>query len=429
MCIFICEVVALDWRSPIFISLAGTVAAHMSILVINAGSSSVKFGLFQSETLEPIARGLLDWAGSAQQATVTFRVAGGPETRQELDVPDYRSGVVAAMKMLREADTTGTDSPLKVQAIGHRLINGGEDIRRPVIIDEPMKKIIASYKQLAPLHIPAGLEAIDATEEAFPGVPQVGVFDSAFFGTIPPAAYLYPVPYEWYEKWGIRRFGYHGTSHAYCTERAAELLGRDASQLRLVICHLGQGGSATAVKYGEAVTNTMGYTPLEGFMMGTRSGTLDPGVLIHVLRDHGLTVDELDDILNRRSGLLGISGVSSDFRQVEAAAADGHERAKLALDIYAYRVRAMVGALAVTLGGVDAMVFTGGIGENSAWLRSEICRGLECLGVELDDGRNDSCKPDMDIAKDGAPARALVIHTREDYMIARAAKELSESGA
>jgi acetate kinase len=339
----------------------------MSILVINAGSSSVKFGLFQWESLEPTIRGLLDWAGTSHKATVTVRPAQGPEIRREVDVPDYRAAVLAAMRNLGQVEAAGGAGRPGIRAVGHRLINGGEDIRQPVLIDERMKQIIGRFSHLAPLHVPAGLEAIAATEQAFPGVPQVGVFDTAFFGSMPPAAFLYPVPYQWYEQWGIRRFGYHGTSHAYCTERAAELLERDVSDLRLVICHLGQGGSATAVQGGVAVTNTMGYTPLEGLMMGTRSGTLDPGLLIHVLRDRGVTVEELNDVLHRRAGLLGVSGVSSDFRQVEAAAAEGHERARLALEVYAYRVRATVGALAVTIGGVDALVFTGGIGENSSW--------------------------------------------------------------
>ena len=215
-----------------------------------------------------------------------------------------------------------------------------------------MKATISRFSHLAPLHIPAGLEAIEATEAALPGVYQIGVFDTAFFADIPPYAYLYPVPYQWYEDWGIRRFGFHGTSHAYCTDRAIEMLGRDKVGLRLVVCHLGQGSSATAVRDGIAVTNTMGFTPLEGFMMGTRSGTVDPGILIYVQREKGLSVDQLDDILHHKSGLLGISGLSSDFRQVEAAAREGHRRAQLALDIYAYRVRTMVGALVVTLGGL-----------------------------------------------------------------------------
>jgi acetate kinase len=397
----------------------------MTILVINAGSSTVKFGLFDWDGLQPTAGGLVDWVGASQTATVMVRPAEGQETRREVNAPDYRSAVGAAMSLLRETRAAGEAGHFDVRAIGHRLINGGEQIRRPVLIDESMKQTISRFARLAPLHIPAGLEAIAATERAFPGVPQVGVFDTAFFGDIPPAAYLYPVPYEWYEQWGIRRFGYHGTSHAYCTERAAEMLDRDVSELRLVICHLGQGGSATAVKGGVAVTNTMGYTPLEGFMMGSRSGTVDPGVLIHVLRDHGVTVDELDEILHRRSGLLGISGVSSDFRQVQAAAARGHERARLALDVYAYRVRAMIGALAVSIGGLDALVFTGGIGENSASLRTDVCRGLECLGISLNEQLNQSCHPDGDIATESASVRVLVIHTREDYMIARAAKQLA----
>jgi len=394
----------------------------MSILVINAGSSSVKFALFDFDSLEPFARGLLDWAGSDQQATVTLTPNHGGPVRRELDVPDYRAGVVAALKLLEEADLIGPGHPVRV--IGHRLIHGGEEIRRPVLIDADAKQVIRRYMHLAPLHIPAGLEAIAATEEAFPDVPLVGVFDTAFFAQIPAYAYLYPVPYEWYKEWGIRRYGFHGTSHAYCTGRAAEMLGRPVEQLRLVICHLGQGSSATAVNAGVAVTNTMGFTPLEGFMMGSRSGTVDPGILLYVMREKGLSVDELDHILHHKAGLLGVSGVSSDFRQVEAAAGQGHERARLALDVYAYRVKTMVGALAVTLDGFDALVFTGGIGENSVFLRREVCRGLDCLGVDLDEHRNQHQHPDADLSAPDSRARVLTIHTREDYMIARESRRV-----
>ena len=394
----------------------------MCILIINAGSSSVKFGLFRFDDLEPLARGLLDWAGESRRATITLRPSGGEPVSAVRSVPDYRGGVVAVLEMLSENNLVRADSPIRV--VGHRLIHGGEEIRGPVWIDGAMKQTIARFAHLAPLHIPAGLEAIAATEAALPGVPLVGLFDTAFFADIPPCAYLYPVPYQWYEDWGIRRYGFHGTSHAYCTQRSAELLARSPAELRLVICHLGQGGSATAVRNGVAITNTMGFTPLEGFMMGTRSGTVDPGILLHVLRERGLTVDQLDDVLHHKSGLLGISGVSSDFRQVETAAAAGHHRAQLALDVYAYRVRAMVGALAVTLGGLDALVFTGGIGENSAWLRTEVCNGLECLGARLDPERNRQCRPDADLAADGSPARILVIHTREDMMIAQQCRRM-----
>jgi acetate kinase len=395
----------------------------LSILVINAGSSSVKFGLFDFESLDPLARGLLDWAGADRRATVTLTPHASESVCQEIDVPDYRSGVVQALQMLRgsglvEAGDGG------IRAVGHRLIHGGEKIRHPVRIDAEMKETIAKHASLAPLHIPPGIEAIEATETALPGVPQVGLFDTAFFADIPPCAFLYPVPYEWYEKWGIRRFGYHGTSHAYCTVRAAELLDRNVADLRLVICHLGQGSSATAVRGGVAVTNTMGFTPLEGFMMGTRSGTVDPGILIHVQREHGLSVDHLDEVLHKRSGLLGVSGLSSDFREVEKAARQGHRRARLALDVYAYRVRAMIGSLAVTLGGLDALVYTGGIGENSVWLRSEVAKGLECLGVHLDGNRNADLAPDVDVATADSPARVLLVHTREDFMIAQQTRRM-----
>ena len=399
----------------------------MSILVINAGSSSVKFGLFDFDSLTPLARGLLDWAGSQGRATITLTPRDAEPIRQEIDVPDYRTGVVRSLEILDRLKLESGVS--KIRVVGHRLIHGGEEIRRPVRIDSRIKETIARYTHLAPLHIPPGLEAIEATETALPEALQTGLFDTAFFGEVPPAAYLYPLPYQWYEEWGIRRFGFHGTSHAYCTGRATEMLGQDPAELKLIICHLGQGSSATAVRGGVAVTNTMGFTPLEGFPMGTRSGTVDPGILLYVQREHGLSADELDEVLHKQSGLLGLSGVSSDFRLVEAAAREGNHRARLALDVYAYRVRELIGSLAVTLGGVDALVFTGGIGENSVGLRAEVSKGLECLGIHLDESRNARYRPDCDVATDDSPARVLLIHTREDLMIAREAKRLAEAEA
>ena len=394
----------------------------MSILVINAGSSSVKFGLFRFDTLEPIARGLLDWAGETRRAAITLRPEAGEPVLREVDVADYREGVRAALETLRSSKLVGDGSSIRV--VGHRLIHGGEEIRRPVRIDAAMKETILRYVDLAPLHIPAGLDAIEATESALPGVPQVGLFDTAFYGDIPPAAYIYPLPYEWYRKWGVRRFGFHGISHAYCTSRAEEMLPPELSEPRLVICHIGQGGSATAVRGGVAVTNTMGFTPLEGLVMGTRSGTVDPGILLYMMREKGLSVDELDDTLHNKSGLLGISGLSSDFRRLEAAAAQRHARAKLALEVCAYRVKTTIGSLAAALGGIDALVFTGGIGENSVGLRREVCDGLQHLGLHLDAQRNAACRPDADIATDDSPGRVLVVHTREDLMIARESRRL-----
>lgn len=417
----------------------------MSILVVNAGSSSVKFGLFDFDTLRPTWRGKLDRLGHARYATITLQPDQGPPIHAQVDAGDYRSGVVAAMDLLLKnatgvvpaaraagaCDAAVVDGAVgavgaarAIRAVGHRLIHGGEEIRVPVRIDAAMKQTIAKYAHLAPLHIPPGLEAIAATESALPGVFQAGVFDTAFFANIPDYIYLYPVPYEWYSDWGIRRFGFHGTSHAYCAKRTAEMLERDPVGLRIVICHLGQGGSATAVRDGVAVTNSMGFTPLEGLMMGTRCGTVDPGILLYVMREKGLSLQQVDEALHDKSGLLGLSGVSSDFRRVESAAAEGHARSRLALDVYAHRVRTMVGALAVTLGGVDVLVFTGGIGENSSRLRADVCRGLECLGVQLDGDRNARCCPDADVAADGSPARVLVIHTREDFMIARQTRQL-----
>lgn len=394
----------------------------MSILVVNAGSGSVKFALFRFDTLEPTVRGLLDWAGQSARAAITLSPQQSDPVRRELDVPDYRSAVVAALRMLRQLRSTAETSEIRV--VGHRLIHGGQQIRRPVRIDAAMKEIISRYSHLAPLHIPAGLEAIAATESVLPGVPQVGLFDTSFFADIPPSAYLYPLPYQWYEDWGIRRFGFHGTSHAYCSERAAEMLGGRVSELRLVICHLGQGASATAVRGGVAVANTMGFTPLEGLMMGTRSGTVDPGILLYVQREKGLTAKQLDEVLHHKSGLLGISGISSDFRRVEAAAAEGHHRAQLALEVYAYRVRTTIGSLAAALGGLDALVFTGGIGENSPRLRWEVCQDLRFLGAQPNEGRNTACRPDADVASDTSRARILVIHTREDLMIARQSRRI-----
>nr|BAL54281.1 acetate kinase [uncultured Planctomycetota bacterium] len=395
----------------------------MKILVINAGSSSIKLALYTWSDLNCIAKGLVDFGVGERSAEISLQYHDGV-SKNRVPAASYREGLLSALQFLKNAGVIGSDT--EIYAMAHRLIHGGETLREPVVINEEVKKIIRSFRPLAPLHIPAGLEAIEAAESLFPWAVQTGVFDTGFFADIPPAAYLYPVPYEWYEKWGIRRFGYHGTSHQYACERAAEMLGRDLSSLRLITCHLGQGSSASAIQGGKAVTNTMGFTPLEGFMMGTRSGTVDPGIITYVQKHYKLTVEEVEEILHKRSGLLGVSGVSGDYRQVYDAAKAGNSRAKLALEMYAYRVRAMLGALAVTMGGVDALVFTGGIGENARELRADICRGLECLRLHLDPERNAHASPDAEISAPTSPGKILVIHSREDYILARAAKRLVE---
>jgi acetate kinase len=385
----------------------------LSILVINAGSSTLKFALFDGAALSARLAGLIDWSADPRSAKLLLRPTDGPETQERIDVADHRAAVASVLKKLADS------ADHAIEAVGHRVVHGGPVFRASVRIDAAVKKTLANLVELAPLHNPPALEAIDTAQAALPDVPHVAVFDTAFFASFAERAFIYPLPYAWYTDWGIRRFGFHGISHAYCAGRSAEVLGRALSELRLIICHLGNGCSASAVKAGQAIATTMGYTPLEGLMMGTRSGSIDPSILIHVERKHGLTAEQVDQVLNHQSGLLGVSGVASDFRQVEAASQQGNARAQLALDMYADRVRSAVGALAVTLGGVDALVFTAGVGENSATLRAAVCRGLECLGLHLDAERNAHCQPDADLADPASPGRILALHTREELLIAR----------
>jgi acetate kinase len=384
----------------------------MNVLVINAGSTSLKFGLFDLEGQGSSVSGCIDWAdGDRRRAKLTVRSRGEPETRAVVDVPDNHAAASCAVQTLVAKHN--------INAVGHRVVHGGTKFRGAARIDDEVKATIGQLAELAPLHNPPALEAIKAAEAALPGVPQVAVFDTAFFAPLPPRAYIFPLPYEWYENWGIRRFGFHGISNAYCAERAAELLGRGGSELRLVTCHLGGGCSATAVRAGRPVATTMGFTPLAGLMMGTRSGSVDPGILIHVQRRYGLTADDIDDALNHRSGLMGVSGVSPDIAAIEVAAAQGNERARLAFDIFADAVRSTIGALAVTLGGVDGLVFTDRVGEGSPALRAAACEGLDCVGLRLDSDRNNACRPDTDVAAADSTGRILVIHTQEELLIAR----------
>lgn len=399
----------------------------MSILVFNAGSSTLKFALFDQEAGEACARGTIDWAGQPNGAQVVVRSSKGNEARSYNNDLDRHGAAAHALKILIELNLV-SETLEEIEAVGHRIVHGGTEFRESARIDAPAKAALARLSALAPLHNPPALVAIEAAEQALPRVPHVAVFDTAFFAQLPPKAFIYPLPYEWYSDWGIRRFGFHGISHGYCASRAAEMLRRDAADLRLVICHLGNGCSASAVRGGVAIATTMGLTPMEGLMMGTRSGSIDPAILIHVQQRHGLTAEDLDQALNRRSGLLGVSGVSSDFREVEAAAQQGNERALLALEIYADRARASIGALAVTLGGLDALIFTAGVGENNARLRSSVCAGLECLGLKLDEERNRTCAPDATVAGADSAGSILVIHTREELLIAREALRLAREG-
>ena len=362
----------------------------LSVLAFNAGSSTIKFSLFAGGAMELVAGETLE------------------------DPPaDAVERILSSIGDRIDADP--------VVAVGHRVVHGGRHFRESVRIDDRVLGLISSLATLAPLHNPPAVRSIVAARRALPGVPHVAVFDTAFFADLPPERHVYPLPYEWYEKPGIRRYGFHGISHAYCAGRAAEFLGRSPEEFRVVVCHLGNGCSATAALGGKPVDTTMGFTPMEGLMMGTRAGSVDPGILVYAMERMGITRLELDETLQRKSGLLGVSGVSSDFREVREAANAGNERARLALAIYAHTIRKAVGALAVTLGGVDALVFTAGVGENSAELREEVCRGLDCLSLRLDAGRNRSMKPDADLAAEGPGGRILALRTREDLHIAREA--------
>jgi len=370
--------------------------------LLNAGSSSLKCSLMESADSTVVARASADWAGP-----VTRYERSGPGAERVSEQVSFRAHGDAVRRALEDLVASS------VVAVGHRIVHGGE-FTASVRITPAVRSRISALVELAPLHNPPGLEALAAAEALLPDVPHVAVFDTAFHATLPAAAYTYPVPHAWTTGWGIRRYGFHGLSHSYCAARAAELLARPASELRSVICHLGHGCSASAVRHGRSIDTTMGFTPLDGLMMATRSGSVDPGILTHVQRHRGLAAKDVDDALNHRAGLLGVSGISGDMREVLAASRAGDARARLAIDVYVHRVRQAIGALTVTLGGIDALVFTAGVGENAAEVREAICQGLECLGLELDADVNARCRPDADVARRGAAARILVVATRED---------------
>jgi acetate kinase len=402
-------------------------ALIMSILVFNAGSTSLKFGLFSDPACELLISGALDWAGGDRHRA-TLTLSTDAETAAQhgtVDVHEDRAAVDCAIRALAEARPAGGQVLAEIEVVGHRVVHGGAEFPASVPIDGAVRQSIARWSALAPLHNLPALAVISAAEAALPHARQVAVFDTAFFAHLPPRAHVYPLPYAWYSEWGVRRFGFHGISHQYCAGRAAEIVRRDPAELRIINCHLGGGCSAAAIHGNVAVAVTMGFTPLDGLMMATRPGSLDPGILAHVGRRHGLTADDLDAALNHGSGLLGVSGVSSDFAAVERAAQQGNHRARLAVEMFADRARAAVGALAVNMGGVDVLAFTDRVGENSPALRAMACQGLECLGLRLDPLRNEANRPDSDISSADSPGRILVIHTREELMIAREAQRTS----
>ena len=380
------------------------------MLVFNAGSSSLKFSLFEATGERLLAHGGIDWSSQPPRLAMR-RDGGGQRAPRELPVRTHADAVAG---ILREI---GSDALRAVNGVGHRVVHGGARYASAMRIDNEVRAAIAGLSELAPLHNAPSLAVIDAAAGALPLVPQVAAFDTAFHATLPEAARTYPVPRAWTRDWGVRRFGFHGLSHQYCAARAVEMLG-GRSAARLIVAHLGNGASVSAVRDGVCVDTSMGFTPMEGLMMGTRSGSVDPGLLIYLLRERGFDAERLDRALNHESGLLGVSGVSSDMRQV-LEAMPHHEDARLAIDVYVHRLRQTIGAMAATLNGIDALVFTAGVGENAPEIRRRACANLGFLGIALDEQANAQCKCDADIASTGSPARVLVIATREDLTIVR----------
>jgi acetate kinase len=395
----------------------------LKVLVFNAGSSSLKFSLFEAGEERLLAEGGIDWGTNPTRLLV--RSQGHPETGSDLALRGHADAVARLLEELRGAPLGLLQRPEEVRAVGHRIVHGGMRFTEAVRITPEVRLAIGQLAPLAPLHNPASLEVIDAAGRLLPQATQVAAFDTAFHATLSEAARTYPVPRHWTREWGLRRYGFHGLSHAYCARRATEMLRRRIP--RLIIAHLGNGASVAAVRDGVCVDTTMGFTPLEGLMMGTRSGTVDPGLLIHVLRDKGLDVDRLDHALQHESGLLGVSRVSSDMRQVLAAAPHDPD-ARLAVEVYVHRIRQSIGAMAATLGGVDALVFTAGVGENAVEIRERVCDNLDYLGLQLDRRANGAGKPDSDIALADSPGRILVVATREDLTIVRDMRRLAHAG-
>jgi len=396
-----------------------TPEAKTKILVCNAGSSSLKFSLFDAEEEVLLVDGGIDWL--RKPARLVFRRANQPEIQAELKLEKHADAVARILNDLQAGASAALKSPEDLRAVGHRVVHGGDRYTSAVRIDAEVKRTIEELTELAPLHNPASLEGINAVEQVLPKVPQIAAFDTAFHATLSEAARTYPLPQKWTREWGIRRYGFHGLSHSYCSIEVAKRIGR--LDLRLVIVHLGNGASVSAVRDGVCVDTSMGFTPLEGLMMATRSGTVDPGILIYLLRHKGLDAKELDSALNYESGLLGISGISSDLRQILSELPHNPD-AKLAVDVYVHRIVKTIGAMAATLGGIDALVFTAGVGEGSPEIRKRVCEKLKYLGLELDPGANENCKPDADISMPASKARILVIATREDLTIMRETRRL-----
>ncbi len=396
----------------------------MKVLVINCGSSSLKYQLINMETEESLAQGLVERIG-IEGSILTQKVPGRDKYIIEQPMADHKDAIKLVLDALVDGNHGVISSMDEISAVGHRVVHGGEKYSESVVIDDAVMESLEECVKLAPLHNPANIIGINACKSLMPNTPMVAVFDTAFHQTMPKTAYMYPLPYELYTKYGIRKYGFHGTSHKYVSAECAKLMGKDIKDVKIITCHLGNGASLAAIKDGHFVDTSMGFTPLEGIAMGTRCGNIDPAIVTFLMNEGKMTAKEVDNLMNKQSGVLGLSGVSSDFRDIEDAAKEGNERAILALNVYNYRVREMIGAYAAAMGGVDAVVFTAGLGENAIETRAEICKGLEFLGVEIDDAKNNVRGKSTEVSKDGAKVKVFVIPTNEELVIARDTKELT----
>ncbi|MGU3470258.1 acetate/propionate family kinase [Paenibacillus sp. D51F] len=391
----------------------------MNILVINAGSSSLKYQLYDMKDESVLASGRVERIGM-DTAILTHEPADKPEVRIVDEILEHTSAIKRVMDMLVHPEHGVLGSVSEIHAVGHRVVHGGESFKESAIVTSETKLEIRKLFDLAPLHNPAHMMGILAVEAVLPGVPQVVVFDTAFHQTMPQESYLYPVPMVLYRRHGIRRYGFHGTSHAYVSERAAEVLGRPLEELKLVSCHIGNGASATAILNGKSFDTSMGMTPLEGLMMGTRSGDLDPAIVPYTMNKEDLTLTEVNSMLNKHSGLLAISGLSSDMREITEAMSNGDKNARLAFEMYTYRVRKYIGAYAAAMNGIDVLLFTAGVGENSVVLRERVCEGLTFLGIELDRELNaQRSKEARIISTPESRVKVMVVPTNEELLIAR----------
>ncbi len=389
----------------------------MKVLVLNCGSSSIKYQMIETESRDVLAKGMVERIGMSS-AVLTHTPKGKEKIRIVGEILDHTIAIEYVIAVLLSPNHGVIKDKSEIDAVGHRVVHGGEDFSDSVLITDNVMRVLKENIELAPLHNPPNIKGILACKAHLPDTPQCGVFDTAFHAGMPAYAYLYGIPYALYKRHKIRRYGFHGTSHRYVSERAASLLNRDLADLKIITCHLGNGASIAAVNKGKSVDTSMGFTPLEGLLMGTRSGDMDPALITYIMGKEGLSISEMNTLLNKHSGLMGVSGESSDMREIEEAMQNGNERAKLAFDIFTYRIKKYIGAYAAAMGGVDALVFTGGIGENSTLVRKAVCSGMEFLGIELDPNLNETATGEAELSTSSSKVKVLRIPTNEELVIA-----------